>query len=799
MFYDGGAARGANAASIPLAGTTTAPAGSQIEARIVRADTLAQVHPWQVIATAAGGTWSGSFVGAQRHSADLKAEVRVAGSTATPARTAEVIVIGHIALLLGQSEDARMFDPSEDNRAYQTAVPLTPGRVWFMSNRNSANLLEQFSVYGIVEATDAAAALGISAGGITASMTHLAATLIANAPNDRFLFVDAARSGTNRFEISNDHGPGADTDRNWQASLKGAVDIIRAWGGDVGVVMDTWTAADGKTGDDFRLMFYPFYSGMEAADHPRLSTVGGNRVTPVGALSLGNSVGASAVTYDHFLFDLSGLNRPEALFDPAVTKWAEHGPHRFEDYDPGDPNLDTKRQDTRISLRNMIDDADLAPIVRPKGPEILLYQNGTPTTTPGSKVFDPDPTTWVAWSDFTHPSDYTNDGLPARARHTALAALYALGVGPASAVNHHVPAFNRCYWEPSGAYVDLWYEAPDGSTPRLSTTRRERGDPAIPTTKVTGHPSVADGSALPLRTEVTGFYINAAHARNVVIATGAITGTDVVRVYPTPSASFVYSDAIQYGLGAASGNTGPGTFLSDEFDSIWKNLPLAVIPGITYSNGLNGIVMEPMPRPADIANTLPAPATFTTAAGGPWFQDATTIGANSGVLTFAVKAQTAATSTKTLAALSSGNIVMDRLGGGGLRLALKNSAGASVLPGAATNMLLSATLSANTLTEVVLSIDLPGLVARVWVNGTLTDTITLQANSGVFNTGRTLLFLADSTAGAGQFPGSVERLRLWKAAMATYNLASLGAAHADIAGPAATANAHPWRKGALAT
>ena len=110
---------------------------------------------------------------------------------------------------------------------------------------------------------------------------------------------------------------------------------------------------------------------------------------------------------------------------------------------------------------------------------------------------------------------------------------------------------------------------------------QRRGDPAIPTTKVTGHPSVADGSALPLRTEVTGFYINAAHARNVVIATGAITGTDVVRVYPTPSTSFVYSDAIQYGLGAASGNTGPSTFLSDEFDSIWKNLPLAVMPGIT--------------------------------------------------------------------------------------------------------------------------------------------------------------------------------------------------------------------------
>jgi hypothetical protein len=173
-FFDSGAARGADAADTPLSGITTAPAGSQIEARLVRADTLAEVHPWQVIATAAGGAWAGRVVGARRHSADLKAEVRV------------------------------------------------------------------------VEATDAARALGSANGGITTAMSHLAATLIANAPNERFLFIDAARSGTNRVEISDDHGPGTDTDRNWQASLKGAVHIIRAWGGDVGVVMDTWTAADSQ-------------------------------------------------------------------------------------------------------------------------------------------------------------------------------------------------------------------------------------------------------------------------------------------------------------------------------------------------------------------------------------------------------------------------------------------------------------------------------------------------------------------------------------------------------------------------
>lgn len=58
-------------------------------------------------------------------------------------------------------------------------------------------------------------------------------------------------------------------------------------------------------------------------------------------------------------------------------------------------------------------------------------------------------------------------------------------------------------------------------------------------------------------------------------------------------------------MGGASGNAGAATFLSDEFDSLRMNLPMAVM----------GI--EPMPRIADIASTLPAPATFGTAPGGP--------------------------------------------------------------------------------------------------------------------------------------------------------------------------------------
>jgi hypothetical protein len=796
IFFDTGAARGANYASIPVAGTTTAPAGSQIEARVIRADTLAQVHPWQTIAVAGAlGTWSGAFVGAQRHSADLQLEVRVAGSTATPARRADMIVLGHIALLLGQSEDARMFDDTLDNRTYQTAAALTAGRVWFMSNRNTANLLEQFATYGIKEATDAAVTQRIVNGGITTAMSHLAATLVANAPNDRLLFIDAARSGTNRVEISNDHGPGADTDRNWQASLKGAVDIIRAWGGDVGVVMDTWAAADSQNGDDFRLKFYPFYTGMEAPDHPLLAGIGGNRVVAVGSTALGGASGAGGVKYDHFLFDLSGLNRPEALFDPAVTKWAEHGPHRFEDFNPGAGTLLTDKQDTRVSLRNMIDDPDMAPIVRPKGPEILLYQNGGPSTTPGSKVYNANPATWVSWEDYTHPSDFSQDGLPARAKHTAVATLYALGIGPTAAANNWVPRFNRSHWWPDGSRCELWYEAPDGSTPVITTTRRARGNPAIPTTKVTGHPSIADGSAMPHRTEVAGFRVDGSPATNVKIEPGTFASGNVVVVYP-PSGTFSRSSSIEYGRGGASGIASAATFLSDEFDGLWKNLPIALM-GIA---GVDGVAMEPMPAITDVSNPLPGAVPFTTASAGPSFYATGTLGANSGQLTFRFKGKTTQTNTATLFGLSAGRIGMDRLSSGQLRLILKDSANVSVLPTRAANRGLTQFMAAGVETEVILSVDLAALVAKVWVNGALSDTLTLETGTNQFDTARNLTYLSSNSAGADQFVGTVEGVGCWKAYTPTGAVAGLGAAPAnyEVAGPPSAANAHPWKRGTSA-
>lgn len=569
-IFDSGAARGANAADIPLSGTTDASDGEQIEARIVRADTLAEVHPWTAIATAAGGSWSGAYPLVTRAAHRLRAEVRVAGSTAV-ATVAGEIMVGHVALLIGQSEDARMFDGGFDNRSYQTiptfADASAEDSVFVLTFKDGAGSYAGNGIQPVNATTP-----------VTASLAHLANVFTRNAAGEKLLLIDATVSGTNRADLVSD----ADPDRDWDTTLGDGVALVRSYGGEVGVVLDSWTAADGG-GVTFKPNEFPFYSGL----------------TDTGAVeTYGAPTTAEGYVLDHSLWDLSGLNRPQALFDAAVTRQAFHGPHRFEDYTVDGTGayvlgLRDAKEGTREAIRAMVADPLLAPIMRPKGPEILLYRNGTPTTaawdgTTYPKVFDPDPATWVAWTDFSHPSDYSDDGLTGRARHTAVAALYALGLVP-----HEVPVLNRADWQTT--HVDLWWEDSQGATPDISTTWRERAET----------PATVQGHSYP--SDVAGFHIDGVPATNVQIVTTLghpvlPDGIDIIRVFPN-AGTFDGGSRVDFGLGGASGVT---TAPQDEYVDVWKNLPLvpAAAMGLTPAAGFDGIAIEPMPLQSDIASTL---------------------------------------------------------------------------------------------------------------------------------------------------------------------------------------------------
>ncbi|SFG83015.1 hypothetical protein SAMN04488020_104125 [Palleronia marisminoris] len=721
-IFDSGAARGVNSADIPLSGTSDALDGAQVEARIVRSADGVEVHPWATIATVTGGAWSGAFPFAMRNAHRLRAELRVAGESVIT-RMGDEFLVGHVVCLIGQSEDSRMFHPVFDDRRYQT-VPSFAENSLFVLTWADHGAGGSYGANGIVPVSQAAP--------LTASLAHFAAVFAANAPGEPLLLIDATEQGTSRTALVDDSNP----DRDWQATLADAVEIVRGYGGDVGVVMDTWTASDSAPGDNFRVRFHPVYSGAR---------IDGS-VFPLGGVM---SDGGTSYRIDHFLWDLTGHARDAALFDAGVTKLAFHGPHRFEDFTmdaQGNyiPGLRAQKQDTRMSIRAMAADPQLAPIMRPRGPEILLYQNGTPTTATEwdgirfAESFDPEPNAWVNWADAAHPSAYTDDGLPARARHTAVAALYALG-----RVSTDVPVLNRAAW--TANHVDLWWEDARGRTPRLSTTRLERGEPSP--------------VEPPHMRELAGFFINGKPADTTKIVDGRI------RVYPN-TGTFDGTTRLDYGLGGASGVVAAP---DDEFAAIWKDLPLAVV-GIS---GIEGVAVAPMPDQEAIRSTLPAAAQFLSS-GDVILRDIARIPSNTTAITWHWRVRpTLGTVSQDLGGVEGARVTLQRLPDGKLRLLMMDAGGLISVPSMQT------TLALGVLVDLVVSIDLAAGRVQLWKDGLRAEDLVIKPNVATFETNRNVQFL---TGGSNGFTGGVDRMSVWYAGCGDGGIAALGQPFYSVSG-----------------
>ncbi|OSP54071.1 hypothetical protein [Pseudoruegeria sp. SK021] len=588
VFFDSGAARGVNQTSIPLSGELrtgkglAAPDGSVVRARLVRANTQLPVTEWQDIATTSGGNWSGLLTLGQRSSHRLHVQVGSPGS-GTQTTGGQDIVIGHIIVLIGQSEEAYMLSPVTDTTLLQALRPtvMDEDALRVVTYRSGGEYPgTSYDTNGILPVTNDTmyhSALG-----------YMSNFFAQNAPGERFLLIDAAVSGTSYRNLASDAlavSNNEATDRTWVESFAGGVRMLRAYGTEPGMLMSTWTAAPATTSDGYRLRLYPLYTGRYAQEQ-------GGAAYVLGQDAINNR------PYDYLFYDLTGQGRGE--LDPAKTMAYFYGPHRFENSE-----LTATKQDTRVSIRNFVDDG-LSHILPFAGPEILSYESGFQAI--GSS-YELTRAAAMNWIDYAHPSKFSEDGSPRRAQYTALAALYGLGIGPDAAQSHDVPEFNQAYWEPAGAYAEFWYEDSDGATPAITTTRLARGVDAIPRTlSGTGAGAETDiaGADLPHRAEVAGFEIDGAAAETVTIEAGR------VRVYPN-SGIFTGNTRIDFGRGGASGiHTVSGIEIDDViqadlFDKIWMNLPIAT--GMVL--GVEGIPLRPLPDQIEIGSSLPAAPKFT--------------------------------------------------------------------------------------------------------------------------------------------------------------------------------------------
>jgi hypothetical protein len=246
-------------------------------------------------------------------------------------------------------------------------------------------------------------------------MATMANALIAARPGEKFALLFHSVPGTDPRDLVDDGQAG----RAWAAD-KALHDFACADGQSVGIAAMSWFAAPRALAGSYGEALFPLFSGK---------TLAGAAVTIPGTIAYsGGSYHA-----DHWFGE---------LYDYARTRWVAYGPHRF---DIGQDMQDATHalggaadggliaiQSCRASWRAMLASPH-ATMFLPLGIEPTTYVNGYADGAGG-------------WTDAPHPAGNSSDGAARWAVLTANAVLRAAGLAA-----WPVPAFDACYWEPTGA------------------------------------------------------------------------------------------------------------------------------------------------------------------------------------------------------------------------------------------------------------------------------------------------------------------------------------------------------------
>lgn len=395
IIYDTGAARGENAASIPLSGTTTAPDGANIRAEIVDAVTGVVVHASAKIAEASGGAWSGAYEGVERTSSWLKARVWVAGNAAEAAETTDRFGAGHVIVLWGQSEIQNI-------------------TVDFYDGANPADTVtadEMVSFHWHDRNPDATGSAGIThhlmtvSDGYNTRLPAMANALIAARPGEKFAVILQTDSGTGFADLVTENPNG----RVW--SDDETLHNEATGGGDVGAAGWSWYAAPRTYGNQYASIWHQMTFGVEIDG------------TPV----------AAGETYP---YDIGGRFEAEhlisELYDYTKTKMVMLEPHRFE---TGGSTIFPLRDSVRGMMTASSYAADGTILY---GHPVLSYRNANV-------------------GDSAHPQ--AGQGSIDFGVGLVNSVIRAMGL-----TDWAYPVIDNCYWEPAGAYVELWSSAGDITT-----------------------------------------------------------------------------------------------------------------------------------------------------------------------------------------------------------------------------------------------------------------------------------------------------------------------------------------------
>lgn len=287
IVFDSGAARGLDAAKVPLSGN--APAGSLIEGRFVT--DAGVVTTWTTVGEAdAGGVWRGSLGPLPRGAGWVRPQVRLQESDSI-VTAGQHVSAGHVVAIWGQSELHRAVLPA--HAALHLAATIQDPDALQVTCSTSAQ-----DDYGT---TENLTHVRVSDGApLSAHIVSLSNMFARAAPGERFHLIFHTRAGTGFQQLLSDQDRG----RTWSDDVA-MQRFALPRGARPGLAWISWYNSDSSLG--------PFYG-------PVLRTALTGRTAEGTPFPRGTAPPGSRVPFDHLFPDLYGPN----------MIWAVAGPHRFE-------------------------------------------------------------------------------------------------------------------------------------------------------------------------------------------------------------------------------------------------------------------------------------------------------------------------------------------------------------------------------------------------------------------------------------------------------------------------------------
>lgn len=366
---------------------------------------------------------------------------------------------------------------------------------------------------------------------LTSSFRNMANVTLLELCGYKVCYLHQTMSGTGVSELFNDSNLG----RYWNDD-KAIHDYATAGGGTVGIAGGAWNAATGPLGLNLSIAFYELMTDKNWTTGVTMSKP---YIYPTVS-------GSPQYTADRSWAELYNLSRTRYVF---MGPHAGGGSIAFSD---GTVDF-TMRNYMRHSISHdtMMADARSNGVFAPRGP-ILYYKTGQ--TFGGGSV------------DYAHPNNSTVYG------GSLYMSLIAHGFMKAAGFRQWpIPSLDQVYWDPAGAYVEVWSSQGD-----VTTMRKQYGWPDIPAT-------------FPHRTDVFGFEYSSGdpdlvNGTNLVpmqsarivnsdgSGTSAISGR--VRILKPTGGAWVSGDVLNYGLGGGGGTI---AYPQDYDDDHWANKPVVMV------------------------------------------------------------------------------------------------------------------------------------------------------------------------------------------------------------------------------